>query len=388
MALRIAETFDYVLREMVRSRRRISSSLDADSEGVEGKFYVWARAEIEEVLGADDAKLFAETYDVSRIGNFEGHNILNRNGHLELGEPEIERRLAEMREKLLVRRGGRIRPGFDDKVLADWNGLAIAALAKAADVFVRVDWLEAAMRAFDFVCTEMIANGRLFHSYREGQAKAPASSADYANMIKAALALASITGKPDYIERAREWVEVLDKHYWRADAGGYYFAADDTDDLILRTISGQDDAVPNANATMVANLSALYLWTGEERYRMRAEAILKAFAPDVAQNVFSHAGLLSGALDLLAPAHIVIVVPEGGEAHELRQALSQVSLPGAVVQEVSEATPDTSVPSNSPAHGKRAIDGKPTAYICIGPQCSAPVTDAAALVEAVRNVRR
>ncbi len=267
LALRIAETIDWLLREMVVPGGGFASSLDADSEGEEGKFYVWTRAEIEEVLGTDDAKLFATIYDVSRIGNFEGHNILNRNEHLELGEADIERRLAEMREKLLMRRGGRIRPGFDDKVLADWNGLAIAALAKAADVFVRVDWLEAAERAFDFVCTKMIANGRLFHSYREGQAKAPASSADYANMIKAALALASITGKPDYIERAREWVDVLDKHYWRADAGGYYFAADDTDDLILRTIPAQDDAVPNANATMVANLSALYLWTGEERYR-------------------------------------------------------------------------------------------------------------------------
>ena len=149
-------------------------------------------------------------------GNWEGHNILNRLNDLELRDADTERRLAEMRAKLLVRRGGRVPPGFDDKVLADWNGLMIAALAKAADIFVRVDWLDAAERAFDFVSTKMISNGRLFHSYRAGEAKAPASAADYANMIKAALALASVTGKPDYIERAREWVDVLDRHYWAA----------------------------------------------------------------------------------------------------------------------------------------------------------------------------
>jgi uncharacterized protein YyaL (SSP411 family) len=136
---------------------------------------------------------------------------------------------------------------------------------------------------------------------------------------------------------------------------------------------------------MVSNLVALYLWTGDERYRDRADAILKAFAGDVAQNVFSHTGLLGAALEVLAPAHIVIVLPEGGEAHELRGALSRASLPGAVVQEVSEAE---TLPATSPAHGKRAVHGKPTAYVCIGPQCSAPVTDAVSLVEVVREAAR
>ena len=155
------------------------------------------------------------------------------------------------------------------------TGSTIAALAKAADVFVRVDWLEAAERAFDFVSTRMIKNGRLLHSYRAGEAKAPATATDYANMIKAALALASVTGNPEYIARAREWVDVLDRHYWADDHGGYYLAADDTDDLIVRTINALDDATPNANGTMVSNLMQLYLWTGEERYRDRAEAIVQ-----------------------------------------------------------------------------------------------------------------
>jgi hypothetical protein len=252
-------------------------------------------------------------------------------------------------------------------------------------VFVSVDWLEAAERAFDFVCTRMIKHERLLHSYRAGEAKAPATATDYANMIKAALALATVTGNPEYIARAREWVDVLDRHYWAEGHGGYFLAADDTDDLIVRTINALDDATPNANGTMVSNLMQLYLWTGEERYRDRAEAIVKGFGSALAKNVFSHTGLLTGVLDLLAPTHIVIVVPEGGDANALRRALADVSLPNAVVQEVRAGQ---SVAANSPAHGKHAIGGNPTAYVCIGPQCSAPVTEPAELVEAVRAGRR
>ena len=389
LAMRASETVDWLLREMVTEEGGFASSLDADSEGEEGKFYVWSFAEIEEVLGADtsvqDARLFAEIYDVTREGNFEGQNILNRINSLELRDAATEAGLAEMREKLLARRASRVRPGFDDKVLADWNGLMIAALAKAADTFDRPDWLAAAERAFAFVSTRMTSGVRLLHSYRAGEAKAPATATDYANMVKAALALANITGNVDYLNRARAWTQVLDHHYWAEGHGGYFLAADDTDDLIVRTINALDDATPNANGTMVSNLMALYLWTGEERYRDRAEAIVRGFSGDLSRNVFAHTGLLTAALDLLAPAQIVIVVPEGGDARGLRRALANVSLPGAVVQEVREGD---SVPPNSPAHGKTAIEGKPTAYVCIGPQCSMPVTDPAALVETVWEGRR
>jgi uncharacterized protein YyaL (SSP411 family) len=238
----------------------------------------------------------------------------------------------------------------------------------------------------------MTANGRLLHAYRAGEAKAPATANDYANMIRAALALARVTGKRDYVERAREWVDVLDRHYWASDLGGYYYVADDTGDLIVRPFSGQDEATPNANGVMVSNLMALYRWTGEERYRDRAEAVLRGFAGAIAENILAHAGLLAAALDSAAPALIVLIVPEGGDAKPLRRALANVSLPGAVVQEVREG--DASVggasvlPESSPAHGKTAIDGKPTAYVCIGPQCSLPVTDPAALVETVKAARQ
>jgi uncharacterized protein YyaL (SSP411 family) len=383
-AMRIAETVAWLLREMVVEGGGFAASLDADSEGEEGKFYVWSLAEIEEVLGADDARLFAEIYGVTADGNFEGHNILNRLNALELREAETELRLGELREKLFQRRASRVRPGFDDKVLADWNGLMIAALAQAADVFVRADWLEAAERAFNFVSTEMNRNGRLLHAYRAGEVKAPATANDYANMIKAALALANVTGKHDYVDRAREWVYVLDRHYWSDDLGGYYFVADDTGDLIVRPLSGQDEATPNANAVMVSNLAALHLWTGEQRYRERAEAILRRFAGPIAGSVLAHTGLLAAELDLLAPAHIVLIVPEGSDAIALRRALHDASLPGAVIQEIRAGE---TLPASSPAHGKTAIEGQPTAYVCIGPQCSLPVTEPAALIDTVKTAR-
>jgi uncharacterized protein YyaL (SSP411 family) len=389
-AQRIEETVGWLLREMVVEGHSptgggFASSLDADSEGEEGKFYVWSLAEIEEVLGAPDASVFAEIYDVTAGGNFEGHNILNRLSAIALRDAETEARLAAMRAKLLKRRATRIRPGFDDKVLADWNGLMIAALANAAEAFDRPEWLAAAERAFAFVSTKMTSHGRLLHAYRGGEAKAPATANDYANMIRGALALARVTGKRDYVGRAREWVDVLDRHYWAPDLGGYYYVADDTGDLIVRPFSGQDEATPNANGVMVSNLMALYLWTGEERYRDRAEAILSGFAGAMAENILAHAGLLAAALDSGAPALIVLIVPEGGDAKNLHRALADVSLPGAVVQEMREGE---ALPESSPAHGKTAIDNKPTAYVCIGPQCSLPVTEPAALVETVKAARQ
>src|SRR5262245_38777490 len=155
LEMRARETVEWLLREMVTKEGGFASSLDADSEGEEGKFYVWSIAEIEDVLGPEDAKIFAEVYDVTPEGNFEGHSILNRINSLERTDEATGARLTLMREKLLARRASRVRPGFDDKLLADWNGLAIAALAKAADAFDRPDWLAAAERAFDFVSIRM-----------------------------------------------------------------------------------------------------------------------------------------------------------------------------------------------------------------------------------------
>ena len=381
--VRIEETVAWLQREMIAEGGGFAASLDADSEGEEGKFYVWSRAEIAEVLGEADANVFCEVYDVTDAGNWEGHTILNRLHTLELRSPDEERALAAMRAKLLARRAGRIRPGWDDKVLADWNGLMIAALTHAAQVFERPDWLAAAKTAFAFVVDRMERDGRLIHSYRAGQAKAPATASDYANMIWGALRLHQATGNATYLAAAERWVAVLDARYWDTVAGGYAFTADDTPDVIVRMHGAHDDATPNANAIMISNLVALNLLTGKQFYLDRAHAIPAAFAADLGKNSLGHCGLLAGFFDLLAPQHVVVIAAVGDTTPTLPRAMFQLSLPGSVQQVV-----DTRQTLASPAlAGKTQIGGKPTAYACIGPQCSLPVTDPDAFLELLRTQR-
>ncbi len=384
---RIAETVGWLLREMVAEGGGFAASFDADSEGEEGKFYVWSKDEIEDVLGPDDAALFARVYDVTGEGNWEGHVILNRLGSLDLLSDGEEERLAAMRAKLLERRAKRVRPGWDDKVLADWNGLMIAALAKAAQTFYRQDWLEAALRAYRFVRDTMGSeDGRLIHARRAGEGRAPAIATDYANMIAAALRLYQATGDDPYLDDAERWTGILDEHYWSEDLGGYFLTADDTADVIVRTRAAHDDATPNANATMLSNLVALWLLTGDNAHQARAEATLRAFLADVARNLVAHTGMLSGSLDVLAPRQVVIVAPQGeASAESLTNALSTASLPGAIVQIVRDAN---AIPTGSPAAGKTARGGKATAYVCVGTTCAPPATSAKTLLKTIRERRQ
>jgi uncharacterized protein YyaL (SSP411 family) len=386
-ALRIAETVDWLRREMIAEGGGFAASLDADSEGEEGKFYVWSKAEIEQALAPEDARLFCEVYGVTDEGNWEGHSILNRLGSIEQRTLEEEQALAAMRGWLLARRAGRVRLGWDDKVLADWNGLMIAALAQAARVFDRPAWLETAKAAFHFVATRMEKDGRLLHSYRHGRVQAPATASDYANMIRAALRLYQVTDDTTYLGIAERWVAVVDEHYWVAEPGGYAFTADDTPDVIVRLRVAHDDAVPNANGIMISNLVALHLLTGKERYLEWAQAIPEAFAPDLSRNTFGHCGLIAGAMDLMAPQHVVVIEPRSEGAapgsSPLARAMLDLSLPGAVehVVEPGQAL------LNPALDGRVAISGMPTAYACLGPQCSLPVTEPEALVELLRKQR-
>src|SRR5438093_13784222 len=231
---RARETVAWLTRAMTTPEGASCASLDADSEGEEGKFYVWSLDEVTSALGSDEAAFFAAHYDVTAEGNFEGHNILNRLKHIPRSM-EDEQRLAPLREKLLSLREKRVRPGLDDKILADWNGLMIAALVNAGIVFERPAWIEMAQNAFDFVLRHMTASdGRLSHSWRAGHARHPASVDDYANLCRAALALHEATGSEDLVARARNWVAILDGHYWDETEGGYFFAADDTAGLLAR----------------------------------------------------------------------------------------------------------------------------------------------------------
>jgi uncharacterized protein len=388
-AVRIAETVDFLAREMMAGGGAFASSLDADSEGEEGKFYVWTLDEVSEVLGPDVAKVFGRIYDVTPAGNWEGHAILNRLQSRELmSEPE-EAKLAELRAKLLARRASRIRPGFDDKVLADWNGLMIGALARASEVFDKPDWLAMAERAFAFITTTMLVDGRLHHSYRAGQMTASATSADYANMIFAAVRLHQATGDARYLDAALRFTATLDARYWVADPGGYATTADDTTDVIVRLRAAQDDAVPNANAMMLTNLMHLFLITGDPAFADRAHALQSAFAPDVARALVSHTGFLANSIDVLAPQMVVIAGSTPGD-DALKASTRKVSLPGALIYthtRDSDQTlaPQTLVPMG--LAGKIPLDGRAAAYVCLGPACSLPIEDQFALSEALRTNR-
>ncbi|MCW5729563.1 MAG: thioredoxin domain-containing protein [Alphaproteobacteria bacterium] len=373
---RIRETVDWVLREMVAEGGGFAATIDADSEGEEGRFYVWSAAEITELLGAD-AAFFAEAYDVRPGGNWEGHTILNRSHRPALRGAEEEARLAALRGKLLAARGKRVRPGWDDKVLADWNGLMIAALLAAAARLDEPAWIPPARRAFDFVATRMQQGDRLFHSMRGGERRHAGMLDDYAAMARAALALHEATGEGRFLDQAARWTATLDRHFWDAEQGGYFFTADDAEALIARTRHAHDNATPSGNGLMLEVLARLHHLTGRAEYGTRAEALLHAFLPEIGRNFFPLATFLNAAELLLAPVNVAVVGRrEADDTARLVRAALGAGRPGLVLQVVA---PDESLPAGHPAAAKPQLDGRATAYVCIGPTCSAPVTDAAGL---------
>jgi uncharacterized protein YyaL (SSP411 family) len=278
----------------------------------------------------------------------------------------------------------RVRPGWDDKVLADWNGLMIAAMTNAGVVFERPEWIDTARHAFDFIRREMTGDdGRLLHGWRAGRARHPANVDDYANLCRAALALHEATGGEGFLSQARNWGAVLDRHYWDEAGGGYFFAANDTEGLIARAKTAADSAVPAGNGTLVGVLTRLAILSGEEAYRRRAEAIVEVFSGEVARNFFPLATLLNNVELLEKPAQIVIVGERKDPLFQgLLHAVYNVSLPNRVVLTLP---PGASLPVGHPAHGKGLVDGNPAAYVCEGPVCSLPVTDPQALLDVLHS---
>ncbi len=380
---RIAETVEWLMRDMRIEGGGFASSYDADSEGVEGKYYVWSKAEITALLGEADAAFFCEVYDAKEDGNWEHTNILNRLNAIEMLSPTEEDKLEALRGKLLEAREARIRPGWDDKALTDWNGLAISALLNAGATFGQKLWVDAAKEAYVFIKSELgDENGRLRHSWRAGQAKTPGIASDYSNMIAAAIDVFLVTDDPGALEDAERWCEAMQAHFLAEPHGGYYLSADDTKDIPIRTLSARDDAVPNANAIMMANFAALFSITGKTTYRDHAEALKRAFSGEAMRFASLHTGFFSTLADHLMPQHIVLMRGEGDAL--MREALTNISLPGSAVQWLYK---DDNAAETSPAFGKQAIDGKATAYICNGPQCSPPVTKAGDLLSMLQSMR-
>ena len=379
-AQRVRETVAWAMAEMRIDHPAgagpfaFASALDANSEGVEGKYYVWSAAEIDRALG-DHAPAFKRTYDVRPGGNWEGHTILNLSGAPDIQAVLADEKLAASRAKLKGLRDGRVRPGRDDKVLADWNGLMMAALARAGSAFKEPAWLDAGARVFDFVVAHMQEQGRLRHVWCAGAVQRhPAIAEDYANVARGALALFEATGEERFLEQAQTWVADADKHHWDQASAGYFVSADDTTDVIARSKSINDNAVPSGNGTMVEVLARLYLLTGEEGYSARAGALVRLFSGDNPQYLLSVPGLLSGA-ELLQRAVQVVIVGDPNESATaaLREAASDAPSPLLVLL---SRQPDSPFPETHPASGKGLVGGQPAAYVCIGMTCSPPFVDA------------
>jgi uncharacterized protein YyaL (SSP411 family) len=378
---RAYETVGWLEREMTTAEGAFCASLDADSEGEEGKFYVWSLAEIAAVLGRDDAGFFAAHYDVTPEGNFEGHNILNRLKHLPRSM-EDETRLTPMREKLLQARTARVRPELDDKVLADWNGLMIAALANAGSVFETPAWLEMAARAFLCVDSKMAHGDRLGHSWRAGKLLVPGLASDHAAMIRAALALHEATGEHAYLERALAWQATLDRHYSNPDNGGYFLTADDARDLVVRPNATSDDATPNPNALAAQNLVRLAVFTGQHAWRDKCDRLFDGILASAGQNVFAHLALLN-ALDLRLRTTEIVVTGDDDRARELVAAARRLPFLNRTVLRASRT-----LPASRPAQDKINAATESAAFVCVGQTCSLPVTQPAAVAETVAAMSR
>ena len=373
---RIEEAVAWLEREMQLSGGAFAASIDADSEGHEGRFYVWTRTEVMSVLGKGEGTFFADIYDISEDGNWEGVSIPNRLRTPGPLSDADQRRLAAARTILLSHRAGRVHPATDDKVLADWNGLTIAALAAAGETFDRPDWIDLAAEAFRFVTIAMTRDGCLAHSWRDGKSVFPGLATDYTAMIKAALALHQATFSSDWLDHAERLAATLRRHHWDTDRPGYFLSADDAEALIIRPRSDTDDATPSAASLMTTNLVRLWRLTGNDAYRADADAILEAAAPAIAANLFATAGLLS-ALDFRLDAiDVVIVQPDTAPVDDLLAAARMSATPNTIITLHAGAAV---LAKTHPASGKTAVDGKPTAYVCRGETCSLPVTEPAKL---------
>ena len=372
LRVRIEETIAWVLRDMM-VETAFASSIDADSEGEEGKYYLWTEAEIDAALAGTFAQRFKQIYHVSRDGNFQGRNILYRTGMPYPLSDADEALLKKQRELLLGARQKRVAPMRDDKVLADWNGMMIAAIANAGAVFRNTQWTFSAVRAFDFVVKFMGDGNRLYHSWRAGKRHHTGFADDYAHMTRAALALYQATADRQYLDYAEKWVRVLNEHFWDAQNGGYFYTSDDSDPLIVRARMVFDQNAASGNGIMIALLARLFFITADQTYRERCNALIQAFSGEALRIPISMGSYLNSLELAMAGLEIVVVGPvTNPKTHELISAVRGRSLPNLTLIVVD---PNRPLPEGHAAYGKTMENGQPTAYVCQRMTCSAPVTN-------------
>ncbi len=381
-ARRVQETVGWMLDEMRVQGGGFASSMDADSEGEEGRYYVWSAAEIDEVLGSD-APRFQAAYGVSEEGNWEGKNILHRLDSEPAGD---ETDLAPLRAALLRQRTRRVPPVRDDKVLADWNGLAIAALAEAGAVFGRRDWVAAARDAFAFIEREMTApDGRILHSWRTGTAHHPAMLDDYAFLADAALALWTADGDPRWRLRAEALMHTVRTRF-RAEDGGLWITADDSEQLITRPRAGPDDATPSGAGVAADVMARLWHLTADDRWRSSAEQIVRSMAGAAVKAPAGYPSLLTAIDTLARNVDIVIATPDPGapSLEAFRTAAWQAPQPARTVRVITRRTdlPEEHAGLTVVADGS----DRTLAYACSRNTCSPSVDSAAALAELLKQL--
>ena len=381
----VEETLEYVRREMTHPEGGFYSTQDADSEGEEGKFFVWTVDEVDRLLGPEDGALFRAYFDVAPGGNFEHKSILHVAEPLE----RVAERLGVTPERLsaAVERGRpilhaareeRVHPGRDEKVLTAWNGMMLRAFAEAGAALERDDWVDVAVRNADFVLRELWHDGRLLRTWKDGRAKLNGYLEDYANEADGLVALYEATFDPRWLDAARGIADVILDRFSDAESGGFYDTASDHEQLVTRPKDVFDNATPAGNSVAADVLTRLALLTGDERYRQGAESVLTVLGIIASEHPTSFGRLLS-ALDFVVgrPREIAIVGPaESDDTRALRRAVFGRFLPNRVVAGASGPVDGESIPL---LQDRPLRDGRPTAYVCEGYVCQAPVTSPEAL---------
>ena len=376
------EILAYVEREMLQPGGGFYSTQDADSEGVEGKFFVWDQDEVMQLLGEEVGEIFCRYYDITDAGNFEHKNILHPTLDLQqlatLFRRDVDgvtQLIAQAKHTLFAVREKRVKPGRDEKILTSWNGLMISAYAEAYKVLGNARYLEIARQSIDFILTHLCREGRLLRSYKDGQAKFNAYLDDYACFSAALLDVYEATFEQQYLDHAIAFSEVLLSRFWDAQEGGFFFTSADHETLISRSKSAFDGSTPSGNSVAALVLLRLFYLTESQDYLTKAETVLRLFYDGMQQNPFGFSNMLC-ALDfyLRRPQEIVLLgEPTAPDTQILLRQIHGLFIPNKTLSCCDPADPpQRGMPSA--LNGKTQLDGKLTAYVCHNFSCSLPVT--------------
>jgi uncharacterized protein YyaL (SSP411 family) len=380
----------YVARDLSSPEGAFMAAEDADSAGGEGAFYLWTRKELDAVLGPHDGPYAATFFGVEEEGNFfspeagSGKNILNlKPGNIE--NQHDQARIASIRNKLLAERVKRPRPGRDDKILTDWNGLMIAALALASRASGNPEYYQTAETAMRFILDRMrLADGGLLHRYCDGEAAIPAFADDYAFIIRALIELYETSFNSSWLEEAVVLNHYLSRHFSDIRGEGFFTVSDDGETLIARKKEIYDGAIPSCNSMMLGNLVLLGHLTGDPEYEEQASRVAECFSGIVSRSPSSYSQYLCGLDHLLGPASDVVIAGEESDpvAKEMIRIVCDSYIPSVTVHFRRSSLNDAALDALAPfIRTMTAENGKPTAYVCSGRTCSAPVTTPDALRE-------